>query len=42
VRRLIDDRQALDGPTLGAAVEHEVHRPHLVGGQWPDQRLALT
>ncbi len=39
---VIHDHQTLDHPTFHSAVEHEVHRPHLVGLQWPQQWLALA
>ncbi|GIW56852.1 MAG: hypothetical protein KatS3mg082_3256 [Nitrospiraceae bacterium] len=39
---IIDDRQAPDGAPIGGAVEHEVHRPHLVGRIRPHPRLGLA
>jgi hypothetical protein len=41
VRRVVHHDQALERPAGGDPVEHEVHGPDLVGGPWPDQRLAL-
>ncbi len=39
---VVHDHQTLDHPAFGSAVEHEVHRPHLVGLRWPQQRLTLA
>ncbi|WP_425512040.1 hypothetical protein, partial [Xanthomonas fragariae] len=39
---VVHDHQTLEHPTFGSAVEHEVHRPHLVGLRWPQQWLALA
>lgn len=39
---VIDDHQALNGPTFGRAIEHEVHRPHVVGPGRSQQWLLLA
>jgi hypothetical protein len=31
VRGVVDDGQAFQDASVGGAIEHEVHRPHLVG-----------
>lgn len=41
VGRVVHHDQALERTTGGDPVEHEVHGPDLVGGAWPDQRLAF-
>ena len=38
---VINDGQTFDCASLSGAVEHEVHRPDLVGSVRPDQRLAI-
>ncbi|OLH93602.1 hypothetical protein DXO216_00660, partial [Xanthomonas oryzae pv. oryzae] len=40
--RVVHDHQTLDHPAFGGAVEHDVHRPHLVGLGGPQQRLTLA
>ena len=42
VCRVVHDHQALDRPAFGGAVEHDVHRPHLVGLDGPQQRRTLA
>ena len=41
VRGVVHNRQALDDASFGRPVEHEFHRPDLVGGQRPPQRLPI-
>ena len=41
MRRVIDDRQAFDDAVFRRAVEHEIHRPHLVGRHRKHERLTL-
>src|SRR5258706_6530623 len=41
VRRVVDDHQALQRPSRGNPIEHEVHRPNLVRSTRTDQRLAI-
>ena len=42
MRGVINDRQALDDPPFGAAVEHKVHGPDFIGDIGTHQRLALA
>jgi hypothetical protein len=39
--RIIDDGQAFDDPAFGRTIEHEVHRPHLIGRRESEQGLPL-
>jgi hypothetical protein len=41
VRRVIDHRQALERTSGSDAIEHEVHRPHLVRQRRTQQRMTL-
>ena len=41
VRGVVDHHQALDYPSRGHPVEHEIHRPDLVGRGRPYQRLPV-
>ena len=39
---VVDDRQAPYRPAFRGTVEHEVHRPHLIGSERPQEGLALA
>ncbi|MNT51457.1 hypothetical protein D3C72_1884220 [compost metagenome] len=41
VRGIIDDGQTLDDTPFRCPVEHEVHRPDLIGGQGASQRVTV-
>ena len=39
---VVGDHQGLEHPTISRPVEHEVHRPDLIGTAGPQQRLPLA